>query len=379
LLDFTGDGKDDLCARGALGIACWPSRGDGWGDVVDGPAWSDANGFGLARYYGTLRTGDVNGDGRSDLCIRASQGTECFLSDGKAFPTRIDGPAWSDAGGWGSIHYWSSIRLVDLDGDGRSDICGRAAAGLVCNLSTGDGFDLATIELADLSDANGWIDPSNYGTLRFADVDGNGSADLCGRADAGAVCWPWNKAGFGKALLGPAISDAAGFGDPQYWRTFQLADIDGDHRADLCVRHSMGTACWPSTGDGFGEQIDLADYSDAGGWGVPQYGATLRIAGPKRCPAGSAPCDQPEGEASSGSGGSDDCVGDCAGAAPSSRANEGEGGCSVGPSRGRTSMPWGTALALLGMLCAARRSAPRVIARRLAPARCASIDCPRAG
>ena len=42
-------------------------------------------------------------------------------------------PGMSDAAGWSA--YAGSIQLVDVNGDGRADLCGRGPDGLVCSLA----------------------------------------------------------------------------------------------------------------------------------------------------------------------------------------------------------------------------------------------------
>src|SRR5690606_26798348 len=138
LADVDGDGKDDLCARDSRGFGCWLSDGARFDRRIEGPRWANDSGWGAARHYGTIRMGDVNGDRRADVCARAAAGVECWLSDGNGFPTRVAGPAWSDDGGWGAMQYWSTIRLADVNGDGRDDVCGRSPTDLSCVLSTGE-------------------------------------------------------------------------------------------------------------------------------------------------------------------------------------------------------------------------------------------------
>ncbi len=278
LLDIDGDGKDDLCARAAKGIVCLKSTANGFGPSLEGPAWSDAQGLDKAKYYGTLRTGDVNGDGKDDLCMRTQEGVECWLSDGDGFSTRVQGPGWSDGSGWGEMPYWSTIRLADVNGDGRADLCARAAAGLRCHFSTGNGFGDAVI-VAALSDDTGWADPSNYLTLRTGDVDGDRAQDLCIRANAKVICYRWDGSAF-VSFDGPAWSDEEGWNKPQYFHTIQLGDMNGDGKADLCGRHVTGWRCHPSTGTGFGAEVLLDEFKDTGGWSSDKYYGTLQFGGP---------------------------------------------------------------------------------------------------
>jgi hypothetical protein len=355
LLDVDGDGKDDLCARAAKGIICLKSTGDAFGSSFDGPAWSDAAGMASAKYYGTLRTGDVDGDGREDLCMRTQDGVECWLSDGKGFPTKVQGPAWSDASGWGAMQYWSTIRLADVNGDGRADLCARAAAGLRCHFSQGDTFADA-VEVAALSDATGWADPSNYLTLRVGDVDGDRAQDLCIRANARMLCYRRAGTAF-ESFDGPAWSDADGWDKPEYFHTIQLGDMNGDGLADLCGRHVAGWRCHPSTGLGFGDAIALDEFTDAGGWSAPQYYATMQLGGPlcisseEICNGVDDDCDGevdegvclPDGGAGaaggwSGSGGSGGSGGSEASGGAGGAGGTGQGGSSAAGSSGSASV-----------------------------------------
>lgn len=70
---------------------------------------------------------------------------------------------------------------VDLNDDGRADVCGRAATGVRCALSSGAAFGSQTLWSASFSDANSWnAGPHYYSTIGFPDLDADGGADLCG-------------------------------------------------------------------------------------------------------------------------------------------------------------------------------------------------------
>jgi hypothetical protein len=284
LADFTGDGKADLCARSSTEFRCYPSTGTGFGAAVLGPKLSDASGWAAPSLYGTIRMGDVNGDGKADLCARSKSGVSCWLSTGTGFGSALSGPAWSDASGWSATRYWSTIRLVDVNGDGKADLCARSASDFRCHLSTGSGFSSAIVG-PKIADAGGWGAVEYYSTIRMADIDGDGRADLCARASAGVKCWASTGVGFGSALSGPGLTDASGWDSAPYFRTIRMGDVDGDGRADLCARASSGFACWLSSGTGFPTKISGPAWSNASGWSKEPYYSTIRVAGPACVPS----------------------------------------------------------------------------------------------
>jgi hypothetical protein len=77
------------------------SNGSSFGDAIQVAALSDSSGWNTEDNYLTLRTGDVNGDGAEDLCIRANANIMCFKWNGSSFD-EFDGPAWSDSSNWNS-------------------------------------------------------------------------------------------------------------------------------------------------------------------------------------------------------------------------------------------------------------------------------------
>ncbi len=278
LADFDGDGLEDACAKGWSAWRCWPATGAGFDGSVDGPAWVQGTGWEQVSWYGTIRTGDIDGDGRDDVCGRDDSGVECWLSDGAGFPTPVTGPAWTDAAGWDAEDRWSTIRLLDLDGDGLADLCGRDADGVVCHRSLGTAFDTALVG-PELSDDLGWSDLGNATTLRWGDLDGDGDRDLCARANAGIVCWPFEGDGWGERFDGPALSDDAGWDVPERYGSLRLGDVTGDGRADLCGLEDDGLWCWPSTGLGFGPAEAGPSWTAATGWDDESSWATLRLSG----------------------------------------------------------------------------------------------------
>ncbi|MBA2663578.1 MAG: VCBS repeat-containing protein [Bradymonadaceae bacterium] len=294
LVDIDGDGRDDVCARGPQGWSCQLSTGTGFGEHVVGPTWSDASGFGRAQYYGTIRTGDLNGDGKQDVCIRRIAGFDCFLSTGRGFERFALNEHFSNAGGWSDMKYWSSLRLVDFDGDGRDDVCARFSGGIRCLRSTETGFGEDLVAIAALSDASGWSDPTNHMTLRTGDVNGDGAQDFCVRANAGMRCYGLDGTE-SFSLAGPEWSDASGWDKPQHYHTVALTDIDPDRRRDLCARASAGLVCARASDEGFVRVSNLGAFTNAQGWSDPKYYSTLRLGSgvcrPEQCNGFDDDCD----------------------------------------------------------------------------------------
>jgi MYXO-CTERM domain-containing protein len=274
--DIDGDGRADVCARSSAGLTCHRSIDAGVSDSIAGPELSDASGWGELRYFSTLRMGDLDGDGKADLCARAAAGIDCWLGDGTGFPTHITGPIWSDTNGWDARRFFATLRLADIDGDGTAEVCARSASDFRCHKLEGNAFGEPIIGPA-LSDDSGWGIDKYFSTIRMADVNGDGKDDICARHSQGFSCWKSDGAGFGSELVGPALSDANGWGEPRYYATIRMADVDGDGDADLCARHSQGFSCWKSDGESLGTEIVGPTLSDASGWGAAKYWSTIRM------------------------------------------------------------------------------------------------------
>jgi len=225
----------------------------------------------------------VNGDGRADVCGRGGAGIYCALSSGSSFgAVNLWVANYSDGFGWNTgPEYYSTIRFPDVNGDGRADVCGRGAAGIYCALSSGSSFGAANLWVANYSDGFGWnASPAYYATILFADVDGDGRADVCGRGGAGIYCALSSGASFGAVNLWIAnYSDGFGWNtSPAYDSTIHLADVTGDGRADVCGRGAAGVYCAPSSGPSFSPiSLWTSNYSDAFGWATPEYYSTMRL------------------------------------------------------------------------------------------------------
>jgi hypothetical protein len=223
------------------------SRAIGWEDVAE---FSDAEGWAAnPAYEGTIRFGDVDGDKDADVCGRTPAGVTCARSLGNGFdharPWLAD---MSDAQGWLAPDQAMTIQLADVNGDGKADVCARGRDGIVCAISTGSAFGRLErwSKGTDFANADGWAkNVGYYGTIRFGDLNGDGRADVCGRAPDGVVCAFSTGHGFTAATYWAraGMTDADGWLAPGRAASFHLADINGDGRADLCAMAEGGVLC----------------------------------------------------------------------------------------------------------------------------------------
>ncbi|MDB4938698.1 MAG: Rhs family protein [Labilithrix sp.] len=237
--DVNGDGREDLCGRDALGVRCAISvQSTSGGDSMPRTVFrrSDTGTATATVPAGEIRLADVSGDGQDDVCVAAPTGIACATSN--------------VAGELGAFRTWSrddhaaAFRFADVDGDGKADACSRTAAGIACAHNAGKRFEAARTWLADMSDARGWGAARFASTVQLADVDGDGRADVCGRGPNGVAC---------------ALSSGKGFGKVEKWAVgadfaegeLHFGDLNGDRRADVCGHTREGIACALSTARGF--------------------------------------------------------------------------------------------------------------------------------
>lgn len=312
--DVTGDVRTDVCGRRDDGV--WCAVDDGSTNLINPTLWSslftNANGWNAAGYYSTIQFPDLNNDGKADICGRGpnapggtAPGIFCALSNGAtAFGTPTKWTSgYSDASGWNSPQYYSTIQFPDLNNDGKADVCGRAPGGINCALSTGTNFGTAlpTTWSSLFSDAHGWNTANYYSTVHFPDLNGDGKADVCGRGkDASGNVRVWCGLSNGTTGFSTPTAWNTTFGDPswddvQYYSTIQFADVNNDGKDDLCGRgpgggagSTIGIWCALSNGsNGFGTPTLWTTLIGDSTWTAPQNYSTIKVAKGMVCGRGS--------------------------------------------------------------------------------------------
>ncbi len=249
MVNLNNDDYTDICGRATVGIICHRKFGPETDpfefSAVVGPAWSDAASWNSPQYYRTIRALDFNGDGNGDLCARSSAGIACYPSNGNGFGSLVNGPGWSDAGNWDQPEYYDTITALDFNGDGMDDLCARNSAGVGCHASTGTGFG-AQLNGPPWPDSSSWDLPQYYRTIRTLDFNGDGLDDLCARSSLAFDCYPSVGNGFGPKITGPGWRDSANWDQPEYYETILHLDFNGDGFDDLCARAASGMLCYQS-------------------------------------------------------------------------------------------------------------------------------------
>ncbi len=199
-------------------------------------------------------------------------------------------PAWGDIGGWDQPQYYATIQLADIDGDGRAELIARGPSGILVNrFDSASHAWIAKKPGPPLSDAARWDQPQYYATIQFADVDGDGQAELVARGSDGIQVWHYDsRADCWKelAFAGPFPDSSHGDTDstpwerPQYYTTIHLADIDGDGHAELVGRGSDGLHVYRYEGKSrsWSELPRIIELSDANGWDQPKHYSTIHLA-----------------------------------------------------------------------------------------------------
>jgi hypothetical protein len=239
LADVDGDGHADLCATMGFGVACAiGARSGECAPALKWSLWDDGRARSTRAPEGRrVRFGDVDADGKADLCALADRGVVCARSTGRGFEQE---EVWAAAtmlveagSGLGAA---DSLALADVDGDGRADACWIASGALWCARSTGARFERAELWSSEPALSGG-------SRLLFGDLNGDARADVCTSSKSGVACGLSTGRSFTRIstwLAPEASSDSARLVQSV---SLALADVNGDKRADLCGYGPSGVVC----------------------------------------------------------------------------------------------------------------------------------------
>jgi peptidoglycan/xylan/chitin deacetylase (PgdA/CDA1 family) len=212
-IGFTRDNRPDILARSSDGaLLRYSGRGDGY---VTGPA---RIGGGWNVFQDFVAT-DWTGDRRSDVLARKKTG-ELMLYTGNGNGGFTGSPRQLRTG-------WQMFDAIvapgDVNGDKRNDLLARKPDGSLW-LYRGNGR--GGITGISVKVGSGY---QRYRTLLTpGDFNGDGKADLLGRDAAGVL---WLLAGTGTGSFKAPVKVAAGFAG--YTHVFSAGDLSGDRKPDV--------------------------------------------------------------------------------------------------------------------------------------------------
>ncbi|GJL65386.1 MAG: hypothetical protein NPIRA05_03570 [Nitrospirales bacterium] len=241
--DIDGDGSPELLARGASGMYTYKWDGTTWQILrADDPAWTDAGGWSAAKFYSTIQTADIDGEKGDELLARGVDGIDTYKWSGSEWTLlKSADPFWADSNGWGEAKFYSTIQTADIDGEPGDELLARGIKGMDTYKWSGSGWKLLKSASPGWSDAIGWEHPQFYSTIQMADIDGDGKAEMLGRSGGGMETYKWNGTAWDQLKTeNPVWSDDFGWDQVKYYSTIQSADIDGDKAAELLGRASGG-------------------------------------------------------------------------------------------------------------------------------------------
>jgi hypothetical protein len=128
--EVTGSGKAQVLARAPDGLHTYELGPSGWSEAAPVLGLSDASGWNKPEYYETIRVASLDGGKQAMVLARSRDGIQVWrLSGGtwtqlaKNAPQLVDDP-------WAQPQHYRTIRTGDIDGSGRSALLARGVYGM---------------------------------------------------------------------------------------------------------------------------------------------------------------------------------------------------------------------------------------------------------
>jgi RHS repeat-associated protein len=244
LVDLDGNGLPDLLQLNGT-ARYWTNKGNG--------KFSPPRNMDIAPSVQLGQPGvqfiDANGDGRTDLLVNNGSLAGYFpgafhkVWDDQSFRPYRQLPAFSFAD--------PEVQLIDLDGDGITDVL-RNGAKFECFYNDPEkGF--YKVRTADKTFANfSFADPR----IRFADMTGDGMQDIVLISSGRVQYWP--NMGYGRFGNKVNMSNAPLFPEQYDPAQVLLGDLDGDGQADIAfVENNSVTLYVNRSGNGFSAPVKI--------------------------------------------------------------------------------------------------------------------------
>src|SRR5262249_35457828 len=135
--DFNGDGIDDVFARTADGLRVYDysnltnPTGPSWTALPILPALGGAASSVQPGQWGSIRTGDILGNGRDQVLALDTNGLEAWsYQPGPEMWVKVPGSLGLTGDWLTNPEYYSTIQVGDVNGDGHADVVARGPFGI---------------------------------------------------------------------------------------------------------------------------------------------------------------------------------------------------------------------------------------------------------
>ncbi len=255
--DFNGDGNADVLWRNADGtLADWTMSGN----VITSSAVLNSGGTPIMPLasWNVIGTGDFDGDTRSDILWRNSDGTvvEWGMNGANIMSSSVVTSGGvvvtPDAS-------WSVAGIGDFNGDNRRDVLWRNASGeMVVWLMNGSTISNGgtTIAGMDVTSSGISVRPdASWSVAGIGDFNADGNSDILWRRSDGTLA-EWLMNGSTISSSGAITSSGVAVTPDASWHVVEIGDFNGDSNSDILWRNDNGTmAEWLMNGTTIAQSV----------------------------------------------------------------------------------------------------------------------------
>ncbi len=257
--DIDGEPGDEVIGWGGDGIVAFKWNGSSWSSITGLPAAGDPGSAVSTNSNYSIRFDDIDGKAGQELLQWTPQAvTALKYAPGQAGGTwyelpalQVLGPGCASSNGVGDPSCWSTLQTASL-GQGAPVVLERL---LGCSASgggmAGARYNPATQIWQTLfvggpfDDCAGFAQPQYYETIQLAHITGDATPELIGRGPGGVLVYQWNGTSWVPLSTNvPALADPIWASDASYWRSIRTANVDGSGRAALVARGQTGVRTW---------------------------------------------------------------------------------------------------------------------------------------